>query len=107
MKTPMQAKTVQPRLTQIERRATSRIRASHRPCPMTTTLTSTVTAPLAARVDALPWDTLHAELDARGFAVTAPLLTATECDDLAALFDGGRFRSTIDMARHRFGDGRY
>ena len=23
------------------------------------------------------------------------------------LFDGGRFRTTIDMARHRFGDGRY
>ena len=27
--------------------------------------------------------------------------------DLADLFDGDRFRSTIDMARHRFGDGRY
>ncbi len=23
------------------------------------------------------------------------------------LFDGGRFRSTVEMARHRFGDGRY
>ena len=41
------------------------------------------------------------------FAVTAPLLDASECDDLAALFDDGRFRSTVDMARHRFGDGRY
>jgi hypothetical protein len=39
--------------------------------------------------------------------VTAPLLRADECDDLAELFDGGRFRSTVDMARHRFGDGRY
>ena len=39
--------------------------------------------------------------------MTAPLLTAAECDALADLFDGGRFRSTIDMARHRFGDGRY
>ena len=72
-----------------------------------TTLTPTETAPLAARVDALPWDALRADLDARGFAVTAPLLTAAECDDLAAQFDGGRFRATIDMARHRFGDGRY
>ena len=27
--------------------------------------------------------------------------------ELSDLFDGGRFRSTIDMARHRFGDGRY
>ena len=29
------------------------------------------------------------------------------CEELADLFEGGRFRSTIDMARHRFGDGRY
>jgi hypothetical protein len=59
------------------------------------------------RVDALPWDELRGQLDDRGFAVTAPLLGERECAALAALFDGGRFRSTIDMARHRFGDGRY
>jgi hypothetical protein len=58
-------------------------------------------------VDALDWDDLDAQLDAQGFAVTAPLLEQAECDALAALFDEGRFRSTIDMARHRFGDGRY
>ena len=69
-----------------------------------TTMTPTS---LAGRVDALAWGDLRHELDARGFAVTPPLLTAAECDDLAAQFDGGRFRSTIDMARHRFGDGRY
>jgi hypothetical protein len=71
------------------------------------TTTTAITAPLAARVDALPWADLRAQLDDRGFAVTDPLLTTAECDDLAAEFDGGRFRSTIDMARHRFGDGRY
>jgi hypothetical protein len=60
-----------------------------------------------ARVDALDWDDLTAQLDGRGFAVTAPLLTDAETAGLAAEFDGGRFRSTIDMARHRFGDGRY
>src|SRR5687768_2811909 len=59
------------------------------------------------RVDRLPWDALRAQLDDHGFAVTAPLLSAAECEDLADLFDGGRFRSTIDMARYRFGDGRY
>src|SRR3954452_23867673 len=59
------------------------------------------------RVDALDWEGLRAQLDARGFAVTEPLLSAGECRDLAELFEGGRFRSTIDMARHRFGDGRY
>jgi hypothetical protein len=60
-----------------------------------------------ARVDALDWGDLTTQLDERGFAVTAPLLTDTETAELAGLFDGGRFRSTIDMARHRFGDGRY
>ena len=64
-------------------------------------------ASLRARVDALPWDDLRAQLDARGFAVTAPLLGRSETEELADLFDAGRFRSTIDMARHRFGDGRY
>jgi uncharacterized protein len=69
--------------------------------------TTTETA-LEARVDALPWEELREQLDARGFAVTpAPLLSGAECDALAALFDAGRFRSTIEMARHRFGDGRY
>src|SRR5690349_15201792 len=66
---------------------------------MTTTLTE--------RVDALDWDALGDRLDTQGFAITAPLLDAEECAGLAALFDDGRFRSTIDMARHRFGDGRY
>ena len=69
-------------------------------------MTTTTTA-LADRVDALDWDALGATLDDRGFAITEPLLHPDECDDLAALFDDGRFRSTIDMARHRFGDGRY
>src|SRR5918912_2729973 len=62
---------------------------------------------LASRVDALDWEELDEQLDTRGFAVTEPLLSDTESAELAALFDGGRFRSTIDMARHRFGDGRY
>jgi hypothetical protein len=62
---------------------------------------------LERRVYALDWAGLTEELDTRGFAVTDRLLNAGECADLADLFDGGRFRSTIDMARHRFGDGRY
>ena len=65
------------------------------------------TSSLAGRVEALDWDELRAQLDDRGFAVTPELLDAAECSGLAELFDGGRFRSTIDMARHRFGDGRY
>ena len=62
---------------------------------------------LTARIDALDWNALTASLDERGFAVTEPVLGDAECRDLAALFDGDGFRSTIDMARHRFGDGRY
>ena len=63
---------------------------------------------IADRIDALDWDALEARLDTVGHAVTDPVLDAGECADLAALFDDGdRFRSTIDMARHRFGDGRY
>jgi hypothetical protein len=57
--------------------------------------------------DSLDWTALEADLDRQGFAVTAPVLDADACEQLADLFDGGRFRSTIDMARYRFGDGRY
>jgi hypothetical protein len=59
------------------------------------------------RVDDLDWDDLRAQLDERGHAITPALLADDECDRLSDLFDGGRFRSTIDMARYRFGDGRY
>jgi uncharacterized protein len=59
------------------------------------------------RVDELDWSALNVQLDEVGHAVTPVLLSAEECGELAGLFDGGRFRSTIDMARHRFGDGRY
>jgi uncharacterized protein len=59
------------------------------------------------RVDALDWSALSARLDEVGHAITPPILDPDECGRLAALFDDGRFRSTVDMARHRFGDGRY
>jgi hypothetical protein len=69
--------------------------------------TITTSATLARRVDALGWDDLRGQLDERGFAVSEPLLSGADCSALADLFDGGRFRSTIEMARYRFGDGRY
>ena len=71
------------------------------------TIAADVRTDVRERVDELDWDGLGAQLDEQGHAVTTPLLTAEECEELAGLFDGGRFRSTIDMARHRFGDGRY
>ena len=66
-----------------------------------------MTATIAVRVHALEWDRLRAELDERGFAITDRVLSPAECRGVAELFETGSFRSTIDMARHRFGDGRY
>ena len=62
---------------------------------------------ITRRIDALDWQALREQLDTLGHAVTPPLLDEGECGALAGQFDEGRFRSTIDMARHRFGDGRY
>jgi hypothetical protein len=69
----------------------------------------TLTAPsVAARVDGLDWPAVTAELDDLGCAAAGSVVTASECRDLADLYDeDGRFRSTVDMARHRFGQGEY
>jgi uncharacterized protein len=54
------------------------------------------------------WAAVRAELDEAGCARTPRLLTPEQCRDLAALYDKPElFRSTIDMARHRFGSGQY
>jgi uncharacterized protein len=68
--------------------------------------TTTMTG-IRERVDALDWAELRERLDRDGHAITPVLLDGDETEELARLFDGGRFRSTIDMARHRFGEGRY
>jgi hypothetical protein len=60
------------------------------------------------RVDGLDWSAISDQLDAAAFAETGPLLTAAECADVVGLYDQPqRFRSTVDMARHRFGSGQY
>jgi hypothetical protein len=51
---------------------------------------------------------LARDLDDRGHASLPALLTPAECAALAALYaDDRRFRSTVDMGRHRFGEGKY
>jgi uncharacterized protein len=51
---------------------------------------------------------IEAELDARGCATVSGLLTASECEELAGLYDDEeRFRSRVVMARHGFGRGEY
>ncbi len=62
---------------------------------------------IADRVAALPWETIAAQVDDHGVARTGPLLSAEECEALAALYDTGAFRSRVVMARHGFGSGEY
>ncbi|MBV8990728.1 MAG: 2OG-Fe(II) oxygenase [Solirubrobacterales bacterium] len=69
--------------------------------------TRSTSGEIADRVHGLDWPVLARQLDDHGFAITAPIFTGQECRELAGLFEGDGFRSTVDMARHRFGDGRY
>jgi hypothetical protein len=60
------------------------------------------------RSEAVDWDTVREGLDRNGCALTGPLLTPEEAAGIAALYpDDARFRSTIAMARYRFGEGEY
>ncbi len=60
------------------------------------------------RVSATDWDGVRTDLDAYGCGLTGPLLTPDEVAQIAALYeDDTRFRSTINMGRHRFGEGEY
>jgi hypothetical protein len=70
-------------------------------------MTETISETVTERIGRLDWPDLQLRLDEQGFAVTEAVLTDSECVELADLFESDRFRSTIDMARHRFGDGRY
>ncbi|WP_018179208.1 2OG-Fe(II) oxygenase [Jongsikchunia kroppenstedtii] len=60
------------------------------------------------RVDGADWDAIAAELDTLGGALLPQLLTPAEARQLREMYDEtSRFRSTIDMARYRFGEGQY
>jgi hypothetical protein len=60
------------------------------------------------RVAALDWAAITAALDDAGIAPAGPILGSDECRALKDLYgQDERFRSTIDMARHRFGEGEY
>lgn len=60
------------------------------------------------RVDDTDWRSVQADLDAVGCALTGQLLTTREAAEIAGLyFDMSRFRSTVNMSRHRFGEGEY
>jgi hypothetical protein len=54
------------------------------------------------------WNAITAEVNALGGALLPRLLTDAETETIRSLYeDDARFRSTIDMSRHRFGSGEY
>ncbi len=63
---------------------------------------------VAERAAAVAWSDAGRGMLEAGFALLPGLLTAAECAELRALYaDRSRFRSHVDMARHRFGLGEY
>src|SRR4051812_12638438 len=61
------------------------------------------------RINGLPWQAFEESLWLRGYAQTErPVLTATECALLKQMYSQqDRFRSRVEMERHRFGVGDY
>jgi hypothetical protein len=63
---------------------------------------------VGARVAAIDWPKVQADLDAQGAAVIQRLLTPAECREFASLYQrDDLFRARIVMARHGFGRGEY
>jgi hypothetical protein len=63
---------------------------------------------ITERLTSIPWERAEADLDAFGGAVLEHLLTAQECNAIAAMYARDeRFRSRVMMARHGFGSGEY
>jgi uncharacterized protein len=63
---------------------------------------------VAERVGALDWEAAEAGMDEVGCVVAGAVLDDGERAGLAALYDDdARFRATINMAAHRFGEGEY
>jgi hypothetical protein len=78
---------------------------------MTTTAARTDTTRPGAwqrRVDTADWDAITVEVNNVGCALTPQLLTAPDTTQITGLYDRAElFRSTINMGRHRFGEGEY
>ena len=60
------------------------------------------------RVNALNWQRVSQDLNNQGTAILDHILSADECEALAALYPDDRlFRNRVVMARHGFGRGEY
>jgi hypothetical protein len=66
-------------------------------------------APGPDAIDRADWKSISAELDELGGALLPRLLTDPECVAIRNLYpdQAGVFRSTINLGRHRFGEGEY
>ena len=70
--------------------------------------TSDALATIRDRIDALVWQRIGDDLDARGNAVVERLFTAEQCACIASMYVADeRFRSRVVMARHGYGRGEY
>lgn len=62
----------------------------------------------SARVASGDWDAITSELNEYGGALLPRLLTPEEAERIRGLYSvDDAFRSTVDMGRHRFGEGQY
>jgi uncharacterized protein len=63
---------------------------------------------VSTRVETVDWEALDRRMDEDGFARLPALLTPTQCAEVRDTYSHDHlFRSRIDMARHRFGEGEY
>jgi hypothetical protein len=91
-----------------EGRVKSSRSAARRVSPRSKSAASRRSARLAGRLDALDWNAVEAALDEDGYARARGVLTPSECGELVSMFaHDARFRSRVDMGRHRFGAGDY
>src|SRR5262249_13068439 len=69
---------------------------------------TTLSEDVKARLARLDWGEIERSLGQWGYAKTPAVLSPAECAELIGLYgDDVRFRSTVDMARYRFGIGEY
>ncbi|MEU3186280.1 2OG-Fe(II) oxygenase [Streptomyces sp. NPDC006923] len=62
----------------------------------------------ARRIGGADWPAVTDEINDYGCALLPRLLTPGECADITQLYDrADLFRATVDMRRHRFGEGEY
>src|SRR5262249_61611828 len=67
---------------------------------------TTLSEDVKARLAQLDWGEIERSLGQWGYAKTPAVLSPAECAELIGLYgDDVRFRSTVDMARYRFGIG--